>query len=279
MADKPASDTTPLADFDQQPLVARLETDRFCDHCGYNLHSQAVRRDARTGLLLCRCPECGSFHSARDGVTVGRIWRQRFGTLALFMWVLSVLGMTLILGLAQFGIIISTLEELTTYKEVPLSAAGPLRPNQQWAVNSSAGTVYMRQPQDVGRDEEHFRWLMFALSAVVGGTFATLLVVTMHHWRRFGYFVPVALLPAAAAALARWGWSLEAPRLSAWGDSYILGLASANLAAGLLGVRFGRPLARLVVMLVLPPRTRQVLAFLWLADGKTPPRVAEQDEA
>jgi hypothetical protein len=267
----PHSDAGALADFDQQPLVARLETDRFCDQCGYNLHSQAVRRDARTGLLLCRCPECGRFHSARDGVTVGRVWRQRIGTLALFAWVLTILGASLVLALIQVGIAAGTLDELTTYCEVPLSAAGPLQPAERARISPAESTVWRQQPRELTSEYIAFLWLMYALAAAVGWAFAMLLVVTMHHWRRVGYLVPVTLLPAAVGAIIWYIWSVTCPHLSEWGAGYILRLAGANLAGGVLGVCFGRPLARLVVTLVLPPRIRQVLAFLWLADGKPPP--------
>ena len=69
-------------------------------------------------------------------------------------------------------------------------------------------------------------------------------------------------------------WQAEAPELVDWGTPYIVAHAAAHLAGGLLGVVFGRPFARLLATLLLPPRLRQVLAFLWLTDGKQPPAIA-----
>ena len=48
---------------------------------------------------------------------------------------------------------------------------------------------------------------------------------------------------------------------------------AAHLAGGVAGIYLGRPFARAIVSALLPPRVRQFLAFLWLADGKQPPPV------
>ena len=39
-----------------------------------------------------------------------------------------------------------------------------------------------------------------------------------------------------------------------------------------VGLMIGRPLARLMVRAFVPPRLRVPLSFLWLCDGKEPPR-------
>jgi hypothetical protein len=39
-----------------------------------------------------------------------------------------------------------------------------------------------------------------------------------------------------------------------------------------LGAFLGRPLARMLVVLLLPPRLRVPLSFLWICDGKPPPK-------
>jgi len=48
-----------LADTLPPPLrhqrFPQLETDLFCQTCGYNLHGQPVSRDERLGILICRC--------------------------------------------------------------------------------------------------------------------------------------------------------------------------------------------------------------------------------
>ena len=52
----------------------QLHVDAFCTGCGYNLHGQPVTRDERTGIFLCRCPECGQYHAAGLGVTAASAW-------------------------------------------------------------------------------------------------------------------------------------------------------------------------------------------------------------
>jgi len=48
------------------PVIGHVQTDTFCEGCGYNLHTQAVVREARLGILICRCPECGAACKAAD---------------------------------------------------------------------------------------------------------------------------------------------------------------------------------------------------------------------
>ena len=50
-----------------------------------------------------------------------------------------------------------------------------------------------------------------------------------------------------------------------------IALAAFGLVCGGLGIRFGRPLARLGVRALLPPSMRGPLAELWFTDGKPLP--------
>jgi len=56
------------------------------------------------------------------------------------------------------------------------------------------------------------------------------------------------------------------------GKKYMVGFAIVRLAGALIAVWAGRPLARLTVRILLPPRIRSVLSFLWFADGMEPQR-------
>lgn len=73
--------------------VAVVETDLFCEACGFNLYTQRVTRDERLGLLVVQCPECGAHQSAHLRVTAGQKWLQRLGLLGLLMWLATVLGL------------------------------------------------------------------------------------------------------------------------------------------------------------------------------------------
>lgn len=290
---QPESELDPVLEFDRQPPVAYVETDRFCDGCGYNLRTQSVRRDVRTKLLLCRCPECGCFQATRDQATAGRVWLQRLGTLLLFGWIMVVLGAGFGLGAAQVGLTLIPLEELTTYRQVALSNPASTQPSssttttfqsgstvtvisgQRLAISSGGRTTtWRRQVRESFEHYTAFVVLVRGLSFALGFMLAMLAAVVFHHWRRWGYLVPVTAVSVAAGILVWYIWGTDHAHLREWANPHIINQGLAHFAGGLTGILLGRPFARLIVTLVLPPRIRQVLAFLWLADGKQPPAVA-----
>lgn len=253
------------------PVIARLETDRFCDGCGYNLYTQAVHRDPRTQLLLCRCPECGRVHSVRDHATIGRVWLHRLGTLGLFAWILALLAVEFGLAMAQLGVTVGTLEELTTFGQTGVRIITSTQPGVVTIVGPSSNTVWRREAREEVDYYAPFLALMSGLAFTIGFLSATLLVVAAHHWRRWIYLLPVLLMPLAVGLLVWYLWGTDHPHLRAWSSRYVVWNGVANILGGVVGVYFGRPLARLLVTVLLPPRPRQVLAFLWRADGKSPP--------
>jgi len=278
-----------LLDFDRQPTVARVEIDRFCDGCGYNLRTQPVRQLGQTGLLLCRCPECGRLQSARDSTTAGRLWLGRLGTLLLFVWIIVVLGAGFGLAAAQVGLTFVPLEEFSRYQPITSIVPTPPIPAASMPIGAPQSTITIIQQggvtyrtvtslqRQVRADVPYylpFILLMRGLSFSSGFVLAMLAAVVLYHWRRWGYLIPVVAISVGAGLLV-WGiWRNEQPHLLDWANPHILAHAAAHLAGGLAGILLGRPLARLIATLVLPPRVRQVLAFLWLVDGKEPPAVS-----
>ena len=166
-----STDCAARSDFDRQPIIARIETDRFCDCCGYNLRTQHVRRDPGTQLLLCRCPECGQLHPVRDQVTAGRVWLNRLGTLALFLWMLVVLPLGFGLGAAQVGISIIPLEELTNHQRVSVTVP-PITPATPIGTLTTMQTTTTYRYRRAVRTEmpyyKTFMALVLGLSLVVG---------------------------------------------------------------------------------------------------------------
>ena len=79
-------------------------------------------------------------------------------------------------------------------------------------------------------------------------------------------------VPIVAGVLVAITWRYEAPHLLDWGLLYVMVHMGVQVLGGLLGVIFGRPLARLTVRIFLPTGVRPSLAFLWLADNKPFPR-------
>lgn len=297
VAPAPPGATSPPA------AIARIETDRFCGGCGYNLFSQAVFRDPATQLLLCRCPECGAFHAVGDATTIGQAWLRRLGSLALFIWMAVVLAVVVGLVLGQAGLMVGTLEELTTYTRIPTAAAGQISgampatmpgltaqpvpggpiitiSGGNVSVAPAVGMTLQRVARPAWRDWEDVLLLVLVHGGelLLGFALAAWLAIVLHHWRRWGNLLVVVIL-IGGAGLAVWSlWSFEAPELSQWATPYLVILTSAALVGGLGGVYLGRPAARLAVRLLLPPRARQPLAFLWVADGKAVPqcRTGEQ---
>jgi hypothetical protein len=115
--------------------------------------------------------------------------------------------------------------------------------------------------------------LMLLSSFGTGLLLALLLVVACHHWRRWVYIAVVTFVTIVTGAIVVLVWREIAPNLLWWGARQSVEQAGAHLAGCLVGVYFGRALARLVVVWLLPPRLAQHVGFLWRADGKEPPRI------
>ena len=78
-------------------------------------------------------------------------------------------------------------------------------------------------------------------------------------------------MPSLAIGLVAYGLSDESALIRGPAIGRQL-FATAMQAVGVLvGTRMGRPIARGVARAVIPPKPRQLLAFLWQADGKPVP--------
>jgi hypothetical protein len=274
--------------FESLAPVAFVEIDRYCAGCGYNLRTQAIRRDPRTQILITRCPECGCYHAAGDTTTAARVWLGRLGPLFLLAWLAVVLSA----ALGLFGLMASlsygTLDELTTWQ--PISAATGLPATQptitrtqgSWGTTVITYTTPSRSLLQVRPDPPHyapFMALFAAGSFAVAGAMVLMLVVVFHHWRRWLYVLVAVAMPLAAAALVIAIWWDEAPHLLDWSLIYIGLHALVQLLGGLTGVAFGRPVARGLVRAFVPTSWRAPLAYLWLIDGKRPPGTADPHAA
>lgn len=297
--------TDSFAWFDALPAAAQVQTDRYCTQCGYNLLTQPVRRDTRTNVLLVRCPECGGFEAAADAGTVRRVWLERLGKVLLMGWMLGLCGLIIWLGVLHGVLSYLTLDGLTTWRSIaqqPASVPAPVLA-QQIAIAQPGGnsiivplppgasllgrpitlmsqtTTYAggfwRNRQLVVREkwDEYglFMSTMSAVAAAVSFLLALVAAVFFCHWRRWAYFPLVYAAPLIAAVIVWLIWREEAPHLISWGGGYIGYFAMIELCAGTAGIFAGRPLVRLMANLMLPPRPRQFLTFLWLVDGKQPP--------
>ncbi len=127
-------------------------------------------------------------------------------------------------------------------------------------------------------------WLLLALIAFTLGAIWGVALLHARARRMALVCVVILALVAAMAAIQRTGGGLSttfigAVQMELTTDvaARLNGLTPFVLSAGLamiplfLGMISGRPLARLYIRLMLPPRLRGSLATLWITDGLSPP--------
>ena len=271
---------------------AQLEVDAFCVDCGYNLHSQPVTRDERLGIFIARCPECGKFHPAGVGITAAGSWSQRSTTALLVLWVLFLMFAIFWIMMAM-GTVVATHAELLSYRK-PVAPDG--RPAHWKGLSDGAViAVYDDNGQAVNNWREkrttqvqtlgpwqwnERRWILrtrltlLALAAGVGLFTGMLLAIFLWHWPKKRYLW-VILLPLAAGLGSVVIYSLDPDydEVVGWMTMLALGYAAFEGVFLVIGVKLGRPLARLLLSMFIPPRPRQHFAFLWRVDGKATPLV------
>ena len=256
---------TDIEDFSQTP-IGHLQTDTFCETCGYNLHTQAVIRDKRLGILICRCPECGKWAAAGQGTSAGRVWLNRFGTSLLLIWVMFLMGLfsltTFFLGTLSYG-------HLSTYiyrewKQVH----DPRWPNSMRSVE-----YYTLHPTaQADPDDVQNRWTPAILMASTAMVLACFLgganSVFLWHIRGWRRLLPL-LMPVLAwsGTLMIWITDPASESLHGWGVVRVSTYLMLEWVAMLTGLIGGRMIARGILHLFVPPKLRQHLAFLWTIDG------------
>jgi hypothetical protein len=249
------------------PIVSHLQTDTFCAGCGYNLNTQAVLRDSRLDLLVCRCPECGRYTAAGQGTSAGRTWLNRLGIMLLMQWILLLLVM---FGFGTFGLgglSYGSLMPFVTYQQqrVPI----PNRPNSFYYVSHYELRPAYSGNRDVDRDMRLQAGMIglcgAALAALLGGLYAVFLW-HLKRWRRYLCLLMPAL--GVGGAICIWTMDPMTQQIRDWGLPRLALFLLLEWAAMLMGLLWGRPIVRGLLGLVLPPKVRQHLSFLWLTDGK-----------
>jgi hypothetical protein len=262
----------------------QLETDHFCD-CGYNLHGQVVARDERLGFMVCRCPECGRFHPAGEGTSARRVWLNRIGVFCLFWWmafsVLLVLALTAILGGMQ-GLHVSQTRDWRTVDSTGVEIEYSQTVGN-WVVkgtttpaNINAGVQSKRVTRtNWDRDAISAEAFISLASSVFALSLGGFVAIGAWHVKRSRY-LPALALPIVAAGLVVWVWTADKSDPVTFGSilPWLAWFVTGQMAMIWIGTLIGRPVARFVARVFVPPKPRQALAFLWRADGKVPPTVA-----
>jgi len=264
-----------------------LEVDAFCAGCHYNLHGQVVTVDDRLGIAVCRCPECGRFHPAGSGVTTNSVWLRRFATLLLFVWVCAALGVTVLGLLAAAGVSSGSIGPYTDWRTVSLSGKPVVNKlvngvniwveeGTDTPVNGRLRTIFTMRPfltlHNADGELDLVAPIVCALSVFLGFLAGTLYVTLLWHWPRIRYFWCL-LLPLAPAAflIFAFGQSSEYEYIRGEVFARIAGQTGLQCVGILLGIVVGRNVSRTLVRMFVPPKARQLLAFLWQVDGKTIP--------
>lgn len=238
------------ATLDESGVVAYVESDRYCDSCGYNLITLPVFKDPRTSLFLIRCTECGAVHPA--GLPTGKrpMWANRLGAPLLFLWMGAIAAFIFVTGLITTAMQGVAFEQLTE------------------------GYGLKRVPQTDFPEFPYFVSLIWGVAFLMCLLQVTMLATVAHHWRRWGYIVAAFVLPTIPMLIAVQAWRFESPQLLYdFAPQVVLSQWGVAIFGGLIGALFGRKIVRMLASLLLPPKSRQMVAYLWTCDDLEPPKM------
>lgn len=280
--------------------VSTIVGDRLCIKCGFNLTGQPVMKEPRYELFIARCPECGCVASLQEYPVLGT-WANRWAALAAALWLLLLLGGSFAFAGILTGVSFGSLAEGT--RDFADWVGRRAAADETSGFGEQSHRFYTAAFIDIAWWEAQDRWALLrqaggfrgvVLSEVVGPwlgiliggfIFGVIAGVALLHARRWRLAF-VLLLPIAIAAVfqisiytsMRTDISLNATAQPSELVRLMLApliLAGTNVWAyvGIVaGAWLGRPIARGLMRAFLPPRLRSSLSFLWLADGKTPPK-------
>jgi hypothetical protein len=250
----------PLRNLDRH---SQIEIDVFCTHCFYNLHGQVVRIDPRLGFPICQCPECGRFHPAGTGVSASSLWLRRFASFLLMSWIALVGVGTVALAVICFAFSTASVESFTNFESYHV--------NNKWLYRMTLRD--WRHPSTPETSGLSTMMYISAGSLITGIVIGMLCVTLLWHWKKPRYLWAM-LLPMLSMGVLAMIYNAQ-PTYDLIFKSCIRHVASQTgiQAIGVvIGILIGRHVSRTIVRMVIPPKPRQALAFLWLVDGKAPPK-------
>ncbi len=301
------SDSSQATTSGKEERVSTLVGDRLCTKCGYNLTGQPVVREPHYGMLIVRCSECATVASVQEYPLLGR-WAGRWAMLAAAMWFAASTVFLFATGSAIIGSAMAVVETasrplalaIAEHQLVWLKEQDPnsLGPQLQWQISMGAQTYVTldlnwwatQDPAALlveaggwtgGADWSALGvWGWFSVYILAAGCFwAVLLAHLRRKWLVLFSILPVGIASLFAIAIyagdttAAGGWVTAMTVAEQQLGPLFCGLSIAFALIPLnLGLIFGRPLTRLLIRALLPPRLRNSLALLWTTDGLDPPR-------
>lgn len=279
--DAETNPATIAAEADPEVAVGRLEGVRPCLQCGHDLHGQVIVRETTYGLLIARCPECGSVAALSEHPRLG-IWGRRLGTLLMTTMLALLVPLLLLTALAIFGIAAWVFDELARDAR---SALGALNETNQitpewWAANGVEATRAVVDATFTFDGEERAILTMLSPIPILLGVIWSGILVAVPRRRLW----LVAVATGAIAFCYVWIGTIGADELgvqTVWYYGAVFEIMAWPVTGGVIlletglmavGLLLGRPLLRRLAGFILPPRPRRSLSFLWTVDGLEPPR-------
>jgi len=298
-------------------MIGVVQGDRACHACAFNLRGQPIVRERHYGMVMLRCPECGTVGPITE-YPVASGAARRVGYILSMFWLALVLLICLIVGIwaagaAQLGkkaaldpVAITISEKFIEYAKADAAKqaqAGVAATNtwSTWVASQAASSMgwidgawwatqtnaaWLSEARAMHRPFSRKLLPMWFRASVLLLPAGMILACLFPHLRRPALIlVALGVLPVGAIFL----WLLGT-RSSSWGGMGTWGQVSIELASNVVGFRataiqlamllpsltlgvcIGRPVARLLIIWLLPPRLRLAYSFLWLADGKPLPK-------
>lgn len=299
MSDMPSTAPPQHAHASMDDRRGVLAGDRACIACGFNLSGQTIVKEPHYGMFIVRCPECGVAASLQEYPLLGK-WAGRLGAALVGVWVLGVLAGAVIAAMTIWGFSDTLADDLSSHYAGLITEAARKNAEAQGPNPSPATPNFNRNAFDEAwwdalppskffadsggwAGAVHWRalWMLIPEILVLGAMGVAWSVLLSHlRWRGALVFaVVVGMLGVAfmlieyASGTSSWYWNPGYQKAKAqigWPLSPI-GVV-VGIGAIWAGMLIGRPIARGLVLLFLPPRLRAPLSFLWITDGKPLPR-------
>lgn len=277
------------------PLGSQVSTDRPCASCGFNLFGQILQREPIYKLVVARCPECGTIASLQEYPAMTN-WVGRWKLLLVSLWIMMLIGALVGNFAAAGGLNAATVElasenyadtlidryvQSDETKSNGFHRYAPIDP--LWAQQNS-GLILAEIGGVLRASNKAFLavWLGGSIAMFSLGVFWSITLLGAR--RRAAVLLPafaiiggasVVLINTNADGLINMNVNYTySQRIAehAYGKVFVPLTALVLLSASVLGVFIGRKIARLLVVLMLPPRLRTPLAILWTRDGLDPPK-------
>ncbi len=282
--------------------IESIRADRACIQCGFNLFGQAVVKEEHYQLAIARCPECGTVAALQSYPTMSH-WVNRFRALIAGAWVVALLFAFVI----QILIVGSFADSLSRTVSDPLAKEigkayytwaeenGTTTSITGWATTPEAYYQWVSIPSDWV--DEHLDEIVAEFGGLWNDFDRLNILFVIPAWIvafLTGVFWSVVLLgaspkraaivPTAASVLIivlayvnfspPMFFAHQASEIAK--DLYVSVLTPIAMLIQfpviLLGVFLGRKIARFVIQLTLPPRSRVPFSIFWTRDGLDLPK-------